>query len=382
MTGALVAWVPGGWFRSPPPAKRWRVDRAGTGAQVFGDLRTSDATRVVSAIRAATSGAGAVEIDFSGVNRIDGGVVALLRADLSSRGVRADILGGERFQSLFDLYAKCWPSQPPERRPERIAARVGRATFDEIGEIQRGVAFIGEMMFAIARVVRRPSSGRWKELFPLVERAGADALPIVVVINFLIGFVTAYMSASALMMFGANIYVADLVAVATTRQLAPLMTAIVVCGRSGAAFATELGSMKVSEEIDALRTLGLEPFGWLVLPRTLSLVLVVPVLTLIADIVGILGGLLVAVTSLGLSPRGYLNETRATLTAWDVESGILMSAAFALVIGLIACEQGFSATGGAQGVGRRTTKTVVASLFAIVLLDAAFTVFYRAFGMP
>jgi phospholipid/cholesterol/gamma-HCH transport system permease protein len=206
-------------------------------------------------------------------------------------------------------------------------------------------------------------------------------VPIVVVINFLIGFVLAYMAARALVMFGANVYVADLVGIGMTRQLGPLMTAIIVVGRSGAAYTTELGSMKVDQEIDALRTLGLEPFGWLVIPRLIALVLVLPVLTLLADVMGMLGGQVVAVTSLGLTPRGYLNELRSALTPWDVQSGLILSLAFSLAVGLIACEQGFAASGGPQGVGRRTTSAVVTALFAIVLLDALITILYRAFGL-
>jgi len=166
-----------------------------------------------------------------------------------------------------------------------------------------------------------------------------------------------------------------------TRQLGPLMTAIVVCGRSGAAFAAELGTMRVSEEIDALRTLGLEPFGWLVLPRVATLVLVLPVLTIIADLVGILGGLLVGVLNLGLTPQMYVNQTHDWLATWDVESGLWMSLAFAVAIALIACQQGLAATGGAANVGQRTTNTVVISLFGIVFLDAVITMLYRAAGL-
>ena len=137
----------------------------------------------------------------------------------------------------------------------------------------------------------------------------------------------------------------------------------------------------LTHELDALRTLGLEPYNWLVTPRVLSLVLVVPLLTIVADVVGMLGGLLVAVTSLDVTARQYIAEIRATLGFWDVTSGLIMSVAFGLVIGLIACREGFAASGGPQGVGRRTTATVVSSLFMIVLLDAAFTILFRVFGV-
>jgi phospholipid/cholesterol/gamma-HCH transport system permease protein len=159
------------------------------------------------------------------------------------------------------------------------------------------------------------------------------------------------------------------------------MTCIVVSGRSGAAFASELGSMKVAEEIDALRTLGLRPFDWLVLPRIVALVLAVPVLTIVADLVGIAGGLSVAAGSLGLSPRRYLDEVRASLRPWDVQSGLVISVAAAIAIGLIACGQGLAASGGPLGVGRRATSTVVHSLFAMVAIDALLTVVFRMVGL-
>jgi len=306
--------------------------------------------------------------------------VALLRADLAGKDLR--LLVGDRFQSLFDAYAKV-PLPPPyqHRRAEPVTEHVGRATVDEAARLRGMLTFVGRMAVAAKRILRSPHRCNWNEIPQLVEAAGADAVPIVAVLSFLIGFVLAYMAARALQTFGANVYVANLVGIGMTRQLGPLMTAIIVTGRSGAGYTTELGSMKVGQEIDALRTLGLEPYGWLVVPRLLSLVLVMPILTVLSDILGMAGGLLVAVTSLGLTPRGYFNHLRESVTAWDVESGLVMSVAFAVAIGHIACEQGFAASGGPQGVGRRTTSTVVSSLFAIVLLDAVLTVLYRVYGV-
>jgi len=159
------------------------------------------------------------------------------------------------------------------------------------------------------------------------------------------------------------------------------MTAIIVCGRSGAAFAAELGSMKVAEEIDALRTMGFGPMRFLVLPRALALVLVLPVLTLIADFVGIVGGLVVGLMSLHLSVSGYVTETVKAVHVWDVYSGVLKSVVFALAIVLVACQQGLATTGGAEGVGRRTTASVVTTLFLLILLDAGFTILFHAFHL-
>ena len=361
----------------------WSVERRENGIRLAGHLRTADAEALVAKVRDATSGVEAVAIDLGGVDQIDGGVIALLRADLATRGVRADLHGGDRFRSLIELYGNGTAARAPKHRrtTESFFAQVGRATVRDAATVEQTLGFVGEMTLAAARLLRHPARGHWKEIPALIERAGADALPIVLVINFLLGFVIAYMSARELAMFGANIYIADLVAIAMARQLGPLMTAIIVSGRSGAAFATELGSMKVSEEIDALRTLGLEPLGWLVFPRVLTLVVVLPVLTILADLIGTLGGLLIAVTSLQLTAGGYFREVHGSLTPWDVESGLLMSVAFAFAIGIIACQQGFAASGGPEGVGRRTTVTVVASLFAIVLIDASFTVALRILGV-
>ena len=360
----------------------WRIDRADGGVRLAGRLRTREAQALVAAVRDETAHIEEPTIDFADVVEIDGGVVALLYADLTERNVRAQLRGGDRFQALFDLYRSAAPRPPRRTRPpEAVLCHVGRAAVLDAEHLTSILAFTGEMAVATGRLLRHPRGGHWKELPHLVERAGADAVPIVLVINFLVGFVLAYMGARALAMFGANVYVADLVGIGMTRQLGPLMTAIIVCGRSGAAYTTELGSMQVDQEIDALRTLGLEPYGWLVVPRLLSLLVTLPVLTLLADLVGMLGGMVVAVTSLGLTPRGYWHEMRATLTAWDVESGLVLSVAFAVAIGLIACEQGFAASGGPQGVGRRTTSAVVTSLFAIVVLDACITVLYRAYGL-
>ncbi|GAC1577916.1 MAG: hypothetical protein NVS3B20_09210 [Polyangiales bacterium] len=236
-------------------------------------------------------------------------------------------------------------------------------------------------MLAAVGLLREPKTGNWKHVFPTMERAGADAVPIVVLINFLVGFVMGFQGATQLKQFGANLYVADLVGLSVTRELGPLMTAIILCGRSGASFAAELGSMSVSEEIDALRTMGFGPIRYLVLPRTLALMLVLPLLTLLGDLVGMFGGLIVGVTSLGLTVGGYLSETQKAVTMWDVFSGLVKSVVFALAISLISCQQGMATTGGAEGVGRRTTASVVSILFALIVIDAGFTVFFHAFNL-
>ena len=234
------------------------------------------------------------------------------------------------------------------------------------------------MLVAAFGVLKAPRQVNWKELVPTMERSGADAVPITLLINLLVGLVMALQSSAQLKRFGAEIFVADLVGISMARELGPLMTAIIATGRSGASFAAELGSMKINEEIDALRTMGFGPMRFLVIPRTLALMLVLPLLTLLADLVGMLGGLVIGVVSLGLTPMGYWNETQKAVRFWDVGSGMIKACAFALAIALISCQQGLAASGGAEGVGRRTTSAVVTTLFTLILIDTVFTLFFQA----
>jgi phospholipid/cholesterol/gamma-HCH transport system permease protein len=365
----------------------YQVVRDGETIRLTGDLRMHDAAAIWRDLRNEMSSApGDVTFDLRRVRVADGSVMALvvqLRAELVERGVKAELVcANERVETIVNLYAGHeGVARGTKRKPESAIAHVGRATIDVKNEAKAIFDFLGSMVLAGYTLVKHPRAGHWKEVTPLVERTGADAVPIVLLINFLVGFIMALQSANQLKTFGANIYVADLVGIALTRELAPLMTAIIVCGRSGAAFAAEIGSMKVDEEIDALRTLGIRPFNWLVVPRTVALVFVLPVLTLMGDFVGVLGGLIVGITDLDLTPEGYVIETLRAVRGSDVLSGLLKSVAFAIAIALIACQQGFAATGGAEGVGKRTTSTVVTCLFSLVLIDALFTFFFRMLGL-
>ncbi len=320
---------------------------------------------------------------MSKVEAIDGGSMALLvqlRADLFRRGARSEFVGAnEHVQKLIGLYrGDVRVGRLVKPRPVGLLVQVGTATMALAHETKEVFGFFGQALVATFGVIRHPSTANWADLAPTMEKTGADAVPIVVLINFLIGVVMAFQGAVQLKQFGANIYVADLVSLSITRELGPLMTAIILCGRSGAAFAAEIGSMKVSEEIDALRTMGFGPMRFLVLPRLIALVCVLPVLTLLGDAVGILGGMLVGLVNLDLTIVAYAKETQSALTLWDIFSGVLKSVAFASVITLISCQQGLATTGGAAGVGKRTTSSVVAILFALILVDACFTVVFYA----
>jgi phospholipid/cholesterol/gamma-HCH transport system permease protein len=321
--------------------------------------------------------------DLSQVDSIDGGTMALVvqaKWDLQSSGIQCEFVGGhDNVQKILELYqGDATPRRRLRHRPIGTFDQIGRATIDALVELELVLAFFGSMILALGGVIRRPGTANWREVTAIVNRAGADAVPIVVLINFLVGFVMAFQASVQLKQFGANIYVADLVGLSVVRELGPLMTAIILCGRSGAAFAAELGTMKVSEEIDALRTLGFGPLRFLVFPRMFALFLVMPVLTLVADVVGITGGLVVGVTSLDITISGYFTETKNALCTWDIFQGLIKSSVFAIAIGLISCQQGLATTGGAAGVGRRTTSSVVISLFALILIDAGFTILFHA----
>jgi phospholipid/cholesterol/gamma-HCH transport system permease protein len=284
-------------------------------------------------------------------------------------------------EALLALYGEHRRQPSHKLAPVRIGIldQIGRETRAMFGE-SRALDFVGDVVFAGSQALRRPRSVNWADVARLMERAGADGLPIVLMLNFLVGLVTGFQAAVQLQQYGANLYVADLVGLSVTRELAPLMTAIIVAGRSGAAFSAELGTMRVNEEIDALRTLGLDPYHFLVFPRVIALVLVLPLLTILADVAGVAGGLLVALLHLDVPLQAYLLQTRNVVHSWDVFSGILKTVFFATSIALIACQRGLATTGGAEGVGRATTSAVVTSLFAIVVLDAIFTLVFNVFG--
>lgn len=363
--------------------RNFSVERKPGVVVLRGRLALADAPEVWTEIQKATKGAKKhVDFDISAVEDIDGAIMSLLtekRAMLASRRVRCEIVGAtDDTLELLELYGGvAAPVRQKRRRPEGVIHHIGRATVGAAKEGHAIIAFIGEVCAASVRAIRRPSTVNWREILPLMERAGADAVPIVLLINFLVGFVMGFQSARQLQTYGANIFVADIVGLSVTRELAPLMTAIIVCGRSGAAFAAELSTMKVSEEIDALRSMGFSPMRYLVFPRILALLIVVPILTLMADLMGLLGGLIVAATTLDIGPIAYINETRSAVHAWDVLTGLIKSMAYAFAVGLVSCQQGLATSGGAEGVGRSTTKTVVTCLFLLVIIDAFWTVVFR-----
>jgi phospholipid/cholesterol/gamma-HCH transport system permease protein len=261
-----------------------------------------------------------------------------------------------------------------------LLARMGRRALkacDDLG------AALRLLMAVAARLESAPFSAkgfRWPATFQQMVRIGVESLPIVFLIAASVGMIVALQAAAQLRRVGATIYVADLVGVSLTRELGPLMTAIIIAGRSGSAIAAELGTMKVSEEVDALTAMGMDPVEFLVLPRMLAMGIMLPCLTVLADVIGILGGVIVAWASLAIPVSNYLEQTLNALLLKDLFSGLIKSWVFAGIIGGVGCYQGFRVEGGAEGVGRRTTASVVASIFLIIAADLFFTLIFYVLG--
>ncbi|MFI5396657.1 MAG: MlaE family lipid ABC transporter permease subunit [Candidatus Binatia bacterium] len=351
---------------------------------IRGRIEIGNAQRLLSDIvERVPSHARQVVLDLSGVDYFDsgGGAVLIgLRQRLVRTGAELRIARStaaiDGFLSVVDEQALLAPPPPPAP-PVGLTTGIGAETLKLLADFHALVVFTGELVLGLWEGMRNPLRMRWRETWLYMERTGLDGVPIVSLISFLMGLITAFQAAVQLTQFGADIYVANLVGLSIVRELGPLMTAIIAAGRSGAAFAAEIGTMKVSEEVDALTTMGLDRTRFLVTPKVIALLVMLPCLTVCADLVGILGGLTVATVGLGLPAQVYLRQTRLALTVWDITSGLIKSVAFAILIAGVGCLRGFEARGGAESVGRSTTSAIVASIFLIIVADAIFTIVFH-----
>ncbi len=282
-----------------------------------------------------------------------------------------------KLQGLLNLIDIKALSQPPLRGsgPQKdFISRVGDGFLDFIHDSSKVIIFLGEIIIDLLTLCIRPSIVRWRDVVLYMKRAGVEGLPIISLIALLLGLIIAFMSSLQLQQFGANIFVASLLAIAMVRELGPIMTAILVAGRSGSAFAAEIGTMKVNEEVDALTVMGLNPMHFLTLPKVLASLIVVPLLTMYANLLGIIGGLIVGVTLLDLTVYSYIQETRNILTVFDFVSSFIKTLVFAFLIAAIGCQRGFQVRGGALAVGQATTSAVVAAIFMIIVVDSIFAI--------
>ncbi len=252
------------------------------------------------------------------------------------------------------------------------------AAFDQILEILR---FIGETAVALGISLKQPKRIRWRPILFNIRTAGFDALPIVGLLSFLLGIVVAYQGADQLRQYGANIFVVDLVGLSMLREFAPLMTAIIIAGRSGSAYAAQIGTMVVTEEVDALRTLGISPQELLVLPKVIALIIAMPLLTVFADVLGVFGGMLMARQQLDVGFTEFSDRFVKAISATAFMIGVGKAPVFAAIIAMVGCYQGFRTKGGADSVGRQTTRSVVQSIFLVILADALFSIAFSALDL-
>jgi phospholipid/cholesterol/gamma-HCH transport system permease protein len=327
-----------------------------------------------------------VVAEDAGIGEWDSLLVAAVRATSAfarQKGLEVDLSGlpeGVRqLTALADAVPRAEAGRPPE--DDALTARVGRVTLGFWETASDATEFLGEVVQALGELVRGRVRFRSVDLWLALEGAGVGALAIVALINFLVGTVLAFVGAVQLEQFGAEIYVANLVGIAVARVLGALMTGIVMSGRTGAAYAATLGTMNVNEETDALETMGLKPVQFLVLPRLIATTLMMPALTAYAILVGLLGGMFVAVALLNIGAMQYLTQTRDALGLTQVFIGLTMGLAFGVVVALTGCYYGLRCGRSSAAVGQATTSAVVASITLVVVVTAVFTVVLYALGL-
>ena len=328
-------------------------------------------------------------IDLTGLSRLDtAGAWMLHRTSEQLRvaGLRVSYRGEtSEFRTLLNVVAT-QRSGFELRLPaapffQQLAEKIGGLIVTAGHEVRGLVGFFGLLLQALWRTIKHPSRLRLVPFVHHMERTGFDALPIVCLITFLIGGVLAQQGAVQLQRFGAEIFTVNLVAITFLREIGILLTAIIVAGRSGSAFTAEIGSMKMREEVDAMRTLGLDPMDMLVVPRVLALIVMLPLLTFIADMMGLLGGAMVVWQMQGTSPGIFIVRLKEAADFWTFGVGMIKAPFMALVIAMIGCYSGLKVTGSAESVGLETTRSVVKSIFMVIVLDALFAIFFTTMGI-
>ena len=330
-----------------------------------------------------------VLVDASGVDYCDGAGIALLvqlrlLQDRAGGSLRIEGLRPE-FAALLDdrlpgFSTRPSPAESDLSRPAGFAVEIGEATVEVWRDIQVLVSFVGELGMALVYALLHPRSVRWRDALNVAEATGVNALPIVALVSFLMGLIMAFQAAVPLRQFGAELFIANLIGLSMLRELGPLMTAIILAGRSGSAFAAELGTMKVREEIDALRTMGLDPVRFLVVPRVVAAVIMTPLLTIFANLLGLMGGSVVML-SLGFPLITYLHQIQYAVTYGSLVGGLVKAFVFGILVAGIGCLRGLQAKTGATAVGESTTSAVVSGIILIAITDGIFSVVYYYLGV-
>jgi len=324
-----------------------------------------------------------VTIDFSEVDYLDSAAalaMVQIQKDNIAKNIPCQLVNlSDEAKGIFSVIhedALNHLSLKSLQNNDDIVRKIGQSSLDIANDFSNFITFIGDLMIAIFYIIRHPKALRGKDVLFYVQRAGVDGLPIVAVIGALIGLIIAFMSYLQLKSIGANIYVPALVSFGMIKELGPLMTAILVAGRSGSAYAAEIGTMAVNEEVDALNTMGFDSVRFLAVPKVLATIIVLPILTIYADLFGILGGMIIGITSLDLTIQTYISQSIKSIKVFDIVTSLIKAGVFAALIASIGCHKGFQVRSGAQDVGKFTTSAVVAAIFLIVVADSIFAIMF------
>jgi phospholipid/cholesterol/gamma-HCH transport system permease protein len=361
-----------------------RVEDALLEVAIAGPWRLQDVTPRWTTIVGQTKPS-AVRLKAEGVSQWDTSLVVFVgeaRRWCDDAGIGCDLAPlPEKLRLLGVQFSESLVVGPRKDHCTSLLAEVGQTTRNAWGEGREFLQFIGECWIATKRLVTGQAGFRWVDCLGEMQKCGAMALPIVSLISFLVGITLAYSGAIVLKRFGADIWVADLIGVAMTREMGAMMVGIVLAGRTGASFAAEIGSMKVNQEIDALKVIGISPVRFLVLPRIIALGLMMPLLALYANCLGILGGMTIAYVSLDIPPTAYWVEMLTMVDLPDVTVGVIKAVFFGLIVGMSGCLRGLQADNNAAGVGRAATSSVVTAILFIIIADAIFAVLFNAIGL-
>jgi phospholipid/cholesterol/gamma-HCH transport system permease protein len=363
-----------------------RLELAGTGAWV-----AENARRLEAQVDAATRRSGAVkrvDIDMGRVDRLDtfgAWLLERLTRSFSARGCTTAVTGlKEDFRALVDEVHGVKPEAAPARRRSSIIdsiAAVGQSMAAVGGSFNAFVNMLGAVIVALLRVVIHPRRFRFTSMVHQLDNVGWRAVPIILLITFLIGAIIAQQGIFHFRKFGADIYVVDMVGILVLREIGVLIVAIMVAGRSGSAYTAELGAMKMREEIDALHTMGFDPTEVLILPRIVALIIGVPILTFLGSMAALYGGGLVCWLYGGISPDIFLQRLKEAISLQTFEVGMIKAPFMAMVIGIVACVEGMAVKGSSESLGLQTTASVVESIFLVIVLDGLFAIFFASIGM-
>lgn len=327
------------------------------------------------------------DVDFHEVERMDtaGACLAAQLLDRLDGTTSYRVHSNQNVESILETVKRYKPEAASRRKKSNtiygFIERIGKATLDAIDLAACFLVFLGDITRHLILTIVRPARFRFSQTMTQIELSGFNAIPIISLISFLIGIVIAYQGALQLGKLGAEIYTIDLLAVTILREMGILLAAIVIAGRSGSTFAAEIGSMKLNEELDAMHTIGMNPMEVLVLPRVIGLTLSLPILTLIANLFGIIGGGLMVWLVMDISPTLFINQFVNSLSPWTFWVGIMKAPVFATIIAVIGCYEGMQVSGSAESLGSHTTRAVVESIFLIIVFDALFSIFYGVIGI-